>query len=352
MSFSYTVKYPIKVQILNNEYTFSCIDYPQCEVESVDFHKGLNSIQNVVENLICKISQENKYITPPSSLKQVKDTSCDAALYCEVEVQKYYSAVPETLYYYLPISEILFKMLINPYIWFSDPKEFNDPFELPDVFERQWTPKEEWDDFVFVYNQQTKLDIFKKYQTSQEAYIDIKANSEALMQKILSFKLECLSETISKARVACFSRYYDNILMWSHYSKKHTGIVIGYDYACIVTEKSGIFGGDVDYKVHQDKIRAGSYSGDIKNVASKEFITRSLLTKHPSWSYEQEYRLINSEDSNGRYSISKGSIKEVYFGCEIDPDIKKSILALLVNDKIDFYEMNKSHDINLDRIKI
>jgi len=241
---------------------------------------------------------------------------------------------------------------MNPYIWFSDPKEFNDPFELPDVFERQWTPKEEWEDFLFVYNKQTKLDIFNRFRTAQEAYINIKANSEALLKEILNFKLECLAQTIGKTRVACFSRYFDNILMWSHYSKKHTGIVIGYDYASIVTEKSNIFGGDVDYKLHQDKLRAGNYAGDIKNVASKEFITRALLTKHPSWSYEQEYRLVSSEESNGKYSISKESIKEVYFGCEIDPDIKKSIVTLLLNQKTALYDMKKSHDINLTRVKL
>lgn len=352
MSFTYTVKYPIKVQTINNKYTFTCIDYPECEEQSDNFNHGLKLIQKNVEYLICKRSQDNQKIIPPSNLKQITATNSSTALYCEIEVNKYYSTVPETLYYYLPISEILFKMLINPYIWFSDPKEFNDPFELPNVFESHWSPKEEWLDFEFVYNQQTKLGTFNNFESPQEAYIDIKTKKEGLLREVLNFKTGCLTEEMSKARVACFSRYYDNILMWSHYSKKHTGIVIGYDYKQIVTKESDIICSDVDYKENHKKIRTGDYAGDVKNVNFKELLTRSLLTKHPSWSYEQEYRLVNIDGSDGKYPIAKESIKEIYFGCEIDSDIKKSILAILDKDKVDCYDMIKSHDIDLIRKKL
>jgi len=73
MSFPYTVKYPIKVQLFNDKYSFTCVDYPQCKVESENFHQGLNLVQENVEKWVCKLSQDNKSIIPPLDLNQIKN---------------------------------------------------------------------------------------------------------------------------------------------------------------------------------------------------------------------------------------------------------------------------------------
>src|ERR1022692_4365795 len=77
----------------------------------------------------------------------------------------------------------------------------------------------------------------------------------------------------------CFSRNWDNLLMWSHYGASHTGICLGFD---IYT--AGDFDLDVHYQPNLLKIRR-------REDLNFDLANRLLRTKHESWSYEQEVRM-------------------------------------------------------------
>lgn len=80
--------------------------------------------------------------------------------------------------------------------------------------------------------------------------------------------------------ILSFSRNWDNILLWSHYGASHTGICLGFD----VPEEKALA---VEYRPNLLQIRGSS---DV----NEDLILKMLLTKHESWSYEQEVRLIVS----------------------------------------------------------
>lgn len=348
MNFPHVMRYPISVKTTaENSFIFSSIDFPICRLTATDFQDGLDAIRVALEDLVWDLSKYNKKITPPSNIKNLglKDKN---TIYFEVEIKRSYGSLPKILYYYLPVSTKLFKMLSQPYIWFSDPKTFNDPFELPNVIEKNWTSEEEWRDFKFIFNsKKDKMIELKQMGSAEEAYIDLKLSSSSILKDILDFKLDALEKAMGQARVACFSRYYDNVLMWSHYANKHTGVVIGYNLEKITDQNVHFRGSDVNYKKHVNKIRAGDFAGSVADLLQSEYIEQKLFTKHPSWAYEQEYRLLNQESTEGEHPISAECISELYYGCNIAPYDKTLIQKLIVDLDINLHQLVKSQDNNL-----
>jgi len=351
MSSQHLLHYPVKVKIdEQNKYFISSIDYPCCYASYQNLQQALDSVRVKLEDRTWIDSSDNKVISPSKIINIEKESGY---FYTEVSVIKRYNAIPSILYYYLPVSEILMKMLTNPYIWFSDPKFFNDPFELPDVFEKSWKPAEEWKDFEYAYKTlSNKLDILKGFKSAQDAFIALKFKKQDILEKVLSLKINSLEKTVNNSRLACFSRYFDNILMWSHYSNKHTGVVIGYNYQSVQDCGGKIAGSDVDYRIHPNKLRTGEYAGEIHEILESEYSTRKLFTKHPSWAYEQEYRLLTTESNGGRFSIPKKCICELYLGCNIDEDIKNALLNIVNDLDIDIYDMVKTSNTDLIRQKV
>jgi hypothetical protein len=81
----------------------------------------------------------------------------------------------------------------------------------------------------------------------------------------------------------CFSRNWDNLLMWSHYGASHTGVCLGFDLV------------DDDGKGHRYDFDV-RYQPNVLQLTRPEDITSDLMgrflhTKHESWSYEQEVRI-------------------------------------------------------------
>jgi len=112
----------------------------------------------------------------------------------------------------------------------------------------------------------------------------------------------------------CFSRNWDNLLLWSHYAAKHTGLCLGFDIPDHSSGASVYM--DVLYQPNLLKIR------DAKDL-NLDFAYRSLCTKHESWSYEQEVRILvgikNQPYEKGLYWAQFGpdlQLREVIIGAQ------------------------------------
>jgi hypothetical protein len=109
----------------------------------------------------------------------------------------------------------------------------------------------------------------------------------------------------------CFSRNWDNILLWSHYGCCHTGLCLGFDIPGTQPDEDDSM--EVSYQPSLLKVRCVA---DI-NV---ELVQRLLRTKYEVWSYEQEMRwfvpLDNPPDEKGWRSFANNlDLKEVIVGC-------------------------------------
>lgn len=125
-----------------------------------------------------------------------------------------------------------------------------------------------------------------------------------------------------KSGILCFSRNWDNLLLWSHYGASHTGICLGFDIPdeyCL----------DVHYQPNLLQI-------DGPEDVNEAFIMRMLRTKHESWSYEQEVRLFiginDPPDKNGLWWADFGAaveLKEVIIGAQCSPAVSEMVVESL-----------------------
>ena len=130
------------------------------------------------------------------------------------------------------------------------------------------------------------------------------------------------SQLWEKTAILCFSRNWDNLLLWSHYGDSHKGICLGFD---IAEGDPGInYDTDILYQPNLLQIRCPE---DLIFVAD-----RLPRTKHESWSYEQEVRMYldlnDPPDAAGLHWIEFGSLlvlKEVIIGAQCDPTMSKKV---------------------------
>jgi len=95
-------------------------------------------------------------------------------------------------------------------------------------------------------------------------------------------------EWIEQYGVLCFSRRWDDILMWSHYGDRHKGICLGFDVDAKYT-------GDVDYR--DELLRVGNilYGDEETRRKNRQEYERIVATsyqrKYTGWTYEEEVRM-------------------------------------------------------------
>jgi hypothetical protein len=125
----------------------------------------------------------------------------------------------------------------------------------------------------------------------------------------------------------CFSRNWDNLLLWSHYAASHTGLCLGFDIRDDSSAASVYM--DVHYQPNLLKIR------DVNDV-NLDLASRWLRTKHESWSYEQEVRIIvevsEPPDEKGLYWVLFGpelQLREVIIGAQCSKNDANEVSEVL-----------------------
>lgn len=127
----------------------------------------------------------------------------------------------------------------------------------------------------------------------------------------------------------CFSRNWDNLLLWSHYGASHTGLCLGFD----IPDGSPGHNYDTDVR-YQPNLLKVSKPEDV----NYDLADRLLRTKHESWSYEQEVRIFVSfndpPDAKGLRWCDFGpnlELKEVIAGVQCAPENLKALAEILKN---------------------
>lgn len=122
-----------------------------------------------------------------------------------------------------------------------------------------------------------------------------------------------------------------NLLMWSHYADEHRGYCIKYKLSKHFIKQ------DVNDSFEHMFLKPIIYRKDEEKVDISELTTintdLAFATKHESWKYEKEVRLIvynpNKEESYYGIPLDKDScIEAIYFGCKCEPKIINTIKNL------------------------
>jgi hypothetical protein len=266
------------------------------------------------------------------------------------------------MYKYFSFSEYSLTNLLNDEIYINHYESFNDPFEcrcdvktgFPIINGGSSRIKNIINAWGFEYENDS---------VALEGYDDLVLSLEDTEPSI--------PHIINGARISCFSKDADNLLMWSHYADGLRGFCIEFDPDLVVTnyiEEAAIY--DVLYQdtpaiidtaviavlndqadYHEDAIYASkqemkhlgkdmqaeidSYEECLIGVykSNNEIYQKMLATKPLDWKYENEVRLIcpaKFPDEKGEFlKYPPEAIKRVIFGEKMPKKQRDTLICML-----------------------
>lgn len=242
------------------------------------------------------------------------------------------------MFKYSTFSEYSLQNILNDELYMNHYESFNDPFEcrcevltgFPDKESNSPRLKDIIQAWGFEdHSNPAALDEYEDYGLSLE---DSQPN---------------VPYSINSARISCFSKRSDNLLMWAHYANGLRGFCLEFDKDLILSENNDdaeIF--EVIYEIEPSKIdtaviavlndqieynEAAIYETgkrlnfqkltenenqadreevqmyeeylDLVNIKNREIYQKMLATKSVEWRYEEELRIILHTDSTNKAGI-------------------------------------------------
>lgn len=215
-------------------------------------------------------------------------------------------------------------------IWFSKPSAFNDPFDCHLSFDDDFN---EQDAYNFLLQKGLPTKEIKKV-------LKIYKNNPEELEKLKNIS------TTELFRIFCLSKVRDNILMWSHYAKNHTGICIGlkiHHYQNTICIQSNL--GQIKNYLDSDGLLPGLYVNYTDNYPvplnlfnrTSEDIQPFFLNKSKLWEYEQELRFLLLENNyiykDKPIKIPQSEIGEIIFGVNSNKKMEKEVLTIIENNE-------------------
>lgn len=237
---------------------------------------------------------------------------------------------PKTLYKYKPINEYTFASLINNTIYFPVAENLNDPFDSQ---------------LMYSVDDENIEDIIGSLYEDHRVPEGVNKNElERIFDVAKAALHNSLSEAHQKIGILSLTTKHDNTVMWTHYADSHKGICIEYD--CDILKKhSEIIIRHMDYVDNLPSILK-LFVGKAPKISIDDIAKAIFFYKHTTWTYESEWRILNSNPGNNYYSDS--FIKSITFGCNTNPSIRDAICRLFKEKDVSLFEMKKINN-KLDR---
>lgn len=202
------------------------------------------------------------------------------------------------------------KIITNSSLYFSSIENFNDPFDCKLSYKQNYT-NQEIDNYLVT---------LKERNPHQPHRLKDMKKDFGKKQDFIEKQNDVTKKFIASIGVLSLSSNYDNILMWSHYSKNHTGLVFEFT----PSSPQGIGGCffpllEVKYSENYEEL---SYVNEVKEEALK-----LMITKYKDWSYEEEYRCITL-DYQGEKQFHKDELTGIIFGAKATDENIDSMIQL------------------------
>ncbi|RNL90096.1 DUF2971 domain-containing protein [Sinomicrobium pectinilyticum] len=307
--------------------------------------------------------------------------------------------LPRNLYKFFPPTIYSLLSLQNQTIFLSTPQNFNDPFdsyvcvetetyaklyllrelkrnnritatETPSSISSKeyweinnsWSKEDETNGRVIYSNRRsTFMTIYSIFENKNK---DFKEYADRLLYK---GRVECQRKIKNirslQFRISCFSDFKDddellqNSTMWSHYADNHRGFCIKYsiDFENLDDKElivSGLF--PVKYTSVVPKISSKELlklefeEGKLKlNKSVIKTTLKTLTTKSRFWKYENEWRLILSEQSSLAFpknTIKFFNIEAIFLGCRIEKNLRNEIIKFGASEGISVFQTTQSNE--------
>jgi len=267
--------------------------------------------------------------------------------------------LPRYLYKYSKLDKRFISGLINHELWFANPTSFNDPYDCKLALDTDNSNEEikshlekvnklHTDYFKKIKDPIKQLNFLRTYydnKTQDELYkilSDIFSgtrmiSSEELIEKRIveiSKNKQILDEVINNNaqaevknyRILCLTKELNSVVMWAHYTDNHSGVCLKFD-----TMKDKQF---FTFHIKVNYVREYPRFNYIKEYDKHNTINYIYGTKHLSWKYEKEYRIVKyipttKFRNSGLLGYGKPVLKAIYFG--INSNIEDIELVLKIN---------------------
>ena len=300
-----------------------------------------------------------------------------------------------SLYKYLTFERM--DILENAHIRFTQPSAFNDPFETFPSFQA-FAPIEEIEkyanDHKWDENETNKIleeawqNEMKKYPGVNISFSLVKNQMGSVFEKSKPMIMEMFKKfmgmkgeffkdmatnTVMKALnstigILCLTEAPDNILMWSHYAKNHTGFIIEFDNSHDFFDQRKK---DHELRGHVKKVRYSKHRPKVTiydpNLSKEEniniWINDFFWVKSVDWKYEKEWRIIYTlkecqkvisyvEPPVCLFPLPLESIKSVIIGSRASKPNKEAMCQLLSSRKDLSHISLKAAILDKDEYKI
>lgn len=235
---------------------------------------------------------------------------------------------PAILYKYLDADGAI-KTLENHTLKFSSPLELNDPFEglFATITEEQiehiinkLKAQQSVEDWIYVLNDYLNIprDEALSYWEGLGRNTSIEQIVHTTMDNFDGIWKERHKAELEKIALSSFSETPTNVLMWAHYTKKHTGCVIGVD--------SRAFDFWLKVRYSSERIPQPMTAKEIEFVSLD-----SIRTKAMTWEYEKEWRLVEFADKLKAFEgnlimpIKPETIKIVILGLRQEEQLRNTV---------------------------
>lgn len=246
---------------------------------------------------------------------------------------------PKHLYHYYSFNEIEDEksgIKIKPYedilihnkLYFASPKDFNDPFDCSLYMKFSGSKKKVKKHLEKVILQPQVENIDNEIKKSFDDFVDVNwkqidPNNPNNLDEMLNNQ----RMFIENSGIFCLTEKYDNILMWSHYSSKHSGFCVEYDF-------SKLNGDIVSFNIKNDLIlhlESVKYSKNypILSGYKDEDMIRALFTKSSDWKYEKEWRIFYFNGAKNKMPLSTTTVTSIYLGINIHDEKMEMVKELL-----------------------
>ena len=227
--------------------------------------------------------------------------------------------------YEVGLNDVILKQSLK----FSNPSEYNDPFDCHESLIK-----------FDLMNLDLETFIEKQYPNLS---INIKRGRVKSFDS--QFLSKCLSEERKRIKITCFYLNYNNILMWSHYADKHSGICIGFHFHPYL-----------DNFV----LTPVKYIDEIPLIDGKvdayEMIRYWLSMKSNCWEYEKEIRAIAKSRNNNCFEYihyERDHIKKIIFGCKVSQNEIARTQKILKSNGFNLNKITfKKIEIDIDTFKL
>lgn len=143
-------------------------------------------------------------------------------------------------------------------------------------------------------------------------------------------------DSLKSNRTFCVTEEHTNLLMWAHYAKDHTGVVLELwslpeDDNALSVAHPVVYATKPPSFFTEDEFL--DYFCGIAEMNLPTLTKRSIYTKSDHWSYEKEWRVyFPLSEEPGLFedvNLRPSELKAVYFGCRADPSFVAKSCSLL-----------------------